>query len=239
MAKSNEVKGPRIPKYILTKLTAEKFHEEFLGDLSEVYDQRLNKRGEFYAVIMYWIDAFHLLFAFSTFKFDRGRSSDSNFKHYTKIAYRNILRNKTYSFTNIIGLAIAMGVGLVIFQYVYFELSYDQFHKDHEQLYRVIITQKNGNTYESYPDAIGHAFGVEAAQSIPEVKHYIRKQRINRTAVVTNPAGNNVFYEEVNTLFFVDTSFFKAFNFPLLQGNEMDVFSDKFNIVIIKGIKHF
>ncbi|MEM6843865.1 MAG: ABC transporter permease, partial [Bacteroidota bacterium] len=59
-------------------------------------------------------------------------------RSYLKIAYRNLLKNKVFSLINILGLAIGMAACLLILQYVTFELSYDNFHKKGDQIYRVV-----------------------------------------------------------------------------------------------------
>ena len=62
--------------------------------------------------------------------------------NYFKIAWRNLLRNKTFSFINIFGLAIGMAACLLILQYVSFELSYDSFNTKADRIYRVICDIK-------------------------------------------------------------------------------------------------
>src|SRR5579872_3796076 len=58
-------------------------------------------------------------------------------KNYFKTAWRNLRKNKVFSFINIAGLAIGMAACLLILQYVNFELSYDQFNRNVSDLYRV------------------------------------------------------------------------------------------------------
>ena len=65
--------------------------------------------------------------------------------NYIKVAFRNILKYKTFTLVNIIGLSVAMATFYTIFSYVRYELSYDNFHAEHEQIYRVnLITSKEG-----------------------------------------------------------------------------------------------
>ena len=70
-------------------------------------------------------------------------------KNYLKIALRSLLRNKVYSFINILGLAIGVSACLVIFLLVSFELSFDNFHPDRERIYRITSGFKNpdGSAY--------------------------------------------------------------------------------------------
>ena len=60
------------------------------------------------------------------------------FKNYFKTAWRNLMKNKTFSLINIAGLSIGMAACLLILQYVSFELSYDQFNKNVSDIYRVV-----------------------------------------------------------------------------------------------------
>src|SRR5258707_1238208 len=95
------------------------------------------------------------------------------FKNYLVTAIRNLKKNKVFSFINVVGLAIGMGVSLLILQYVNFELSYDQFNKNVADLYRVAndryqngkLVQHGTITYsaigkalqDDYPEVIDHA----------------------------------------------------------------------------------
>src|SRR5580698_4168013 len=94
-------------------------------------------------------------------------------KSYLISAWRNIRKNKVFSFINIIGLSIGMAACLLILQYVNFELSYDQFNKNAGDLYRVYndryqngkLIQHGTITYsgigkamqDDYPEVIAHA----------------------------------------------------------------------------------
>lgn len=58
-------------------------------------------------------------------------------KNYFKIAIRSLINNKVYSFINIAGLSVGLACVLVIVSYVHLELSYDKFHKNYRDIYRV------------------------------------------------------------------------------------------------------
>ena len=74
-------------------------------------------------------------------------------QNYLKIALRNLLRNKVYSFINVLGLAIGVSACLVIFLLVSFELSFDNFHPDRERIYRITSGFRNpdGTTNPGIP----------------------------------------------------------------------------------------
>jgi len=59
-------------------------------------------------------------------------------QNYILVAFRNLVRNKIFSFINIIGLAIGLACSILIFLWVQDELSYDRFHEDGDRIYRII-----------------------------------------------------------------------------------------------------
>src|SRR5690606_25878183 len=94
--------------------------------------------------------------------------------HYIKVAVRNIYRNKTYSLINVLGLAVGMGVCLLIFQYIHFELSYDNFHPKADNTYR--ITQSVINNGEDFGSKIYTTYGLgpKSKEVVPEVNDFVR-----------------------------------------------------------------
>lgn len=156
-------------------------------------------------------------------------------KNYFKVALRNLLKQPGYALVNVLGLAVGMGACLVIFQYVQFELNHDRFHSDYQNVYRVLIEESSGSQADTHPYT-GYALGVQAKDEIPEITQYVRKERFNRDAIVTNPINNSSFHEFVNDILFVDRAFFETFDFPLQQGDKSTLFNDKYSIVITEEI---
>lgn len=87
-------------------------------------------------------------------------------KHYLKIAVRNLSRNKVFSFINILGLAVGMGVCLLIFQYIHFELSYDKFHSNAQNIYRVTTSEFLNGEPIGKEVFTPFGLGVEAKESV-------------------------------------------------------------------------
>ncbi|HYE55975.1 MAG TPA: ABC transporter permease, partial [Chitinophagaceae bacterium] len=91
------------------------------------------------------------------------------FQTYLKIAWRNIWKNKGYSITNILGLAIGMCCTILILLWVHDEMNWDKFHPNYKQVYRVMVNRDfNGtiNTEASIPFPLVHAL----KEHFPEVK---------------------------------------------------------------------
>src|SRR5882757_7304019 len=95
-------------------------------------------------------------------------------KNYFKIAWRNMMRHKAYSGINIFGLAIGIAACLLILQYVWFELSYENFQLNKDRIYRV-EQDRYDNGKLSTQWAAG-AFGVGNAfkDAIPEIADYVK-----------------------------------------------------------------
>ena len=74
-------KQPRLANWLLSKMVGEEFQEEFFGDLQEIYEDRVATKSKFYAKCMYWVDALHLLFGFSSFKIFNGQTQYGVFSH--------------------------------------------------------------------------------------------------------------------------------------------------------------
>jgi putative ABC transport system permease protein len=129
-------------------------------------------------------------------------------KNYFKIAYRNLLRQKGYSFINIFGLATGMACSILILLWVQDELSYDRFHANAENVYRITV-EVNDLKAAISPAPLGRA--LEAG--MPEVKKTTRVKE----AESLFEAGGKKFQEK--QVFYADSTFFDLFSFPFLQGD--------------------
>jgi putative ABC transport system permease protein len=144
-------------------------------------------------------------------------------KNYFKIALRNFRRQKLYSLINIGGLAIGMACTFLILSWVQNELSYDRFHKNKNEIYRVIFDLKD----EQSAGTCG-ALAPTLKEEIPEIKNYTRAW-----------IGGEwqIHYNEKKLLeksLYVDPSFLEIFSFPIIEGNPKYALSESHNIIITK-----
>lgn len=148
------------------------------------------------------------------------------FRNYFKIAFRNLQRNKIYSFINIAGLSIGLACAMLILLYVKDEVSYDRFHKNVNNIYRIVTQSidKNGNKGRKDPNS-GYLQGPRFAQNIPGIKSFVRVQSGNENI----KTGTEVKDQD---LLYVDSSFFSVFSFPLLSGNPQTCLKDPYSIVL-------
>jgi len=157
------------------------------------------------------------------------------FSNYFKVAIRNILRQKGYSLINIFGLAIGLTCALLILLWVQDELSYDRFHENAENIYRVEQDQNySGRLYHvnvtQWPAAPAWKDG------IPEV---LQATRIGRTGGQSYRNGDIAFIEQ--DVRAVDPDFFSMFDFPFKYGNPENALDDPYSIVLDEetAIKYF
>jgi putative ABC transport system permease protein len=137
--------------------------------------------------------------------------------NYLKIAWRIILRQKAFSLVNILGLAIGMAACLLIVQYISFELSYDNFHKNGDQIYRIKHQNySQGNLVENLPKTYS-AVGPALKAQFPEVKEVTRVSTLSGLVTAQQPNGSLIAFNEGH-LYSVEASFLHLFSFPMLEG---------------------
>ena len=148
-------------------------------------------------------------------------------KNYLKMAWRNIRKGRMFSIINMAGLAIGMAAAMFIMLFVLDELSYDRFHKDHPQIYRLWQQASiNGKAEDMALTAPPMGPTIEA--DYPEVVESVRINPFSQKILVKQ--GETYFNEEGVT--FVDSIFFSVFNFPLLQGDPDKVLNSPNQVVI-------
>ncbi|MBT1687260.1 ABC transporter permease [Dawidia soli] len=138
------------------------------------------------------------------------------FKNYFKIAWRNLVHNKSFSSINIVGLSIGMTCCLIIFQYVAFESGFDQFHQKKENLYRVVQTYVRNGEVMGTGAYTAQALTPALKEGVPEIANVTRVHSEN--AIVVNAAAPDKVFEEDKALY-VDAAFLQMFSFPLVSGS--------------------
>jgi len=146
------------------------------------------------------------------------------FKNYFKIAFRNLQRNKIYSFINIAGLSIGLACAMLIILYVKDEISFDRFHKNVNNIYR-IVTKSKHNGIEYKDGTTGFLQGPRFTQNIPGILSFVRVQ----SGAEDIKTGTEV---QSQDLLYVDSGFFSVFTFPLLNGNPKTCLIEPRSIVL-------
>ncbi len=156
------------------------------------------------------------------------------FSHYFKISTRMLLRHKLYYAINILGLAVGMGVCLLIYQYIHFELSYDRFHDNAENIYRLTQTTIRNGENQGTAVYTTRALGPTGKESIPETKDFVRVRPDDVGLIVINPKNDEKHQE--NGIWYTDDNFLQIFNFPLQFGNPATALNGMNNIVLTQSM---
>ena len=155
------------------------------------------------------------------------------FKNYLKFTIRNFLKRKSYSLINVIGLAVGIASFILIALYIIDEISYDRYHKNADNTFRLVQVGDFGGVVENSSSA---PFPV-APTLLADYPHYIKS--ITRVFNFQNPrthveCGENDFNEK--GLFYVDSTFFEIFDVEFVTGNPKKALNSINSAVITESI---
>lgn len=152
-------------------------------------------------------------------------------KNYIKIALRTLKKHKGYSFINVAGLALGLACFVLILLFVQDERSYDRFHVNADQIYRVVF---DGQAPNSPPDRFAvtsSPVGRTLRDEYPEIKHLVRLEGWNP---VIKHQGT-YFYDD--DFYFAEQSFLNIFTFPLVQGDPETALSEPLSLVMTESME--
>jgi len=152
-------------------------------------------------------------------------------KNYFKIAFRKIIRHKAFSIINIIGFAIGLASCLLISLYVFNEISYEKFHKNRDNIYRVGVNLTHGDNkipFASGMPPLGPALQAE----FPEVKEMTR----------IRVAGENIQFKYIekefleSNMIYAEPAYFDIFSFDVISGELTTALDEPYSILIKQSI---
>jgi putative ABC transport system permease protein len=207
---------PRLARLLVRLLASVERNEAYLGDIEEMYAERISAEGARPSRLWYWKET---LGSFPAYLRDILYWSCCMFKNYAKTAFRALRRHKAYSILNIAGLAAGITCALLIWLWVQDELGFDRFHQNAGSLFRV--ERENRNSSTPYP------FGPAIKAEIPEIANVTR---VGNPGTVFVQAGEKSFYEQ--SFQAVDPAFLRMFTFPLVRGDAAAALSEPLSVVI-------
>lgn len=148
-------------------------------------------------------------------------------RNYIKTAWRNLWKNKIFSMINILGLSLGMAACLLILQYVNFQLSYDHFNKNADNLYRVVNDRYQNGKLIQHGTITYSGVGKAMKDDYPEVVNNARMVPFGETTVT---------YKDKkipkNATYCVDNSLLSMFTFPAVAGDQKTALSEVNTAVI-------
>jgi putative ABC transport system permease protein len=219
------LRPPRLGRRLISLLLKRGEHWGLIGDFDELYAEKAAERGRVSARIWYWgqIARFAPAHLFNSLLWSRDM-----FKNHLIIAWRNIKKSKAYSALNILGLAAGMAVFILIMLFVRTELSYDRYHANAENIYRVTMESsgsgyKGSNYFAVTPGPLASAM----VRDFPEVK---AATRVKVWSDVLISIEKKSFMEK--NVHWADPQTFDIFSFPLVRGDRAAVLMDPFSVLL-------
>ncbi len=158
------------------------------------------------------------------------KNSTIMFSSFLKVFLRTQLRNKAFSAINLIGLVLGITSTLLIIVYLNHELSYDKFHTNAQDIYRVVWLTGNPQTRTPHPMAQA------LVRDFPQVRSGVSLTPVygpglTLQSIYVRNSENNVMFKEPD-IFLADSTFFDVFDFKLVAGDKKDALDDVGDIVI-------
>jgi putative ABC transport system permease protein len=153
------------------------------------------------------------------------------FEHYLKTTFRNFWRYRGYTLINLFGLAIGIATCLIIFTYISYELNYDKFNRDYEDVYRLAVKGRFGEDFFNVAVSMP-PLPVAVKRDFPEVRSYSRIDKYEENTFMA--IDDKKFY--IEGLYFVDTSFLDVFTFELLSGDPATALADPYSLVLTEKL---
>jgi putative ABC transport system permease protein len=152
-------------------------------------------------------------------------------RNYFKTALRSLLKNKVFTFINILGLALGLAICLLITFYVIDELSYDRYNTKYERIYRVNTDLKFSGTLTQYAITAIPVANVLKTE-FPEVETAVR---ISPALNIRFKKGDEIVRED-GTTFYSEPNVFDVFTLPLLSGDTKTALKESNSVVIAESM---
>lgn len=226
---------PRVARRFLSWYCPDSLYEGIIGDLLEAFRHDAHQHGIRQARRRFtWqvIRFFHPEIVLRN-KFTFTLFQTTMTANYLKVASRNMMKRKLYSFINAFGLSIGIAFCILIFLFMQDEKSFDQFHANKDHLYRIearsFDTWRNSGEYETSP-WIQSVFAPTLRDELAEVQ-YITRYNPDYRGIFRY--GDHVFTENFT---YVDPDFFRMFSFTFIKGNPESVLKQLNDVVITPAI---
>lgn len=197
--------------------------ESLSGDLEEIRRDLSMRKGSLLAGAWYWSQIVRAIF----------RSlglwliwNSTMFWIYSKNTWRNIRRQKIYSFINILGLAVGMACCILILLWIQYEKSYDRFHVHLDQLNRIILQDETGQFHDPAIPGLIPGYLKDEYPDIAQATNLGRQER-------------QLTYRKRSFIcqgYLADPDFFQMFTIPILAGNPETALDSGSSLVITKDL---
>lgn len=229
-----DIQPPKRALKFLRWFCREDFIEEIEGDLIELFEVQAVANLQQASKSFWWHVVLHFRPDYIK-SFSSQLTTQIMFKNYLTIAYRSLMKRMTYSLINILGLAFGMAICLLILQYVSFELSYDNFYPNKENIYRIQQDRYDKGALSTQWVSGAAYVGQFSKENFPEVEEFVRMRKMNAVLRYINPQGNPIRFKETNVIT-ATPSILDVFSIDLLEGDKATALDEAHEVIISESI---
>jgi len=220
---------PRPAARIIRRIERRRTNHSIHDDLLEAFTRIRERRGYAAACLWYWSQSLVLAI------YESVTGAKWRFlimQNYLKPAFRNAVRQKRYSLINVIGLAVGIACGILIFVYVNYELSYDAYHPDAGRIYRAATHLKMYNSDFISADAPA-PLSAALKREYPEAEYAC--QVISSNQILLDVDGK---YFREDGLLFVDKDFFDIWSIEFRAGGSLELLNRPSTLLLTETLAH-
>ncbi|WP_339814234.1 ABC transporter permease [uncultured Imperialibacter sp.] len=235
---NRHITPPKFPLRFFRWFCHPEYREDIEGDLVERFEKRVEERGKTKANWIFTLEVLRLCRPgiFRPFKPINKLSKQAMLYHYSKVTYRNFLRNKAFSAINLSGLVIGMVAALILAKYVGFTLRYDQFHQHKDNIVEIDQAEAKDGVATSYQHSTYWETAAKVKEQYPEVRMASLYSRdVEKQVTVADESGSLVKFNERN-MFSADPDFTQMFSFQFIEGDSTTALSQPNSVVITRSV---
>ncbi len=230
----HSIHPPQWPLKFLRFFVKKEYLEEIEGDLEELFYDNVEKFSYRKARRMYAVEMFKLLrpVLLKNFEAIQNINPYPMFRNYSKTSIRSLMKNPLTSFINIFGLAVAIGICLVVYSFLKLDYSTDRFHENKKEVFLITYFGNIDGTVQQ-SGLTPRPLGEMLKEDFTHIKKVCRVEDGN----VVMKYQDNVFHESVR---YADPEFLEMFTFPLKWGTANSL--NDINSIILSedmSIKYF
>ena len=239
MEDPENISPPKLAAQLLRLLLPDDLAEELQGDMHEQFELMVEEKGLFKAQWLYVWEVLRFCRPYFLKRRLMRKTNEYNsvsifstimISNYFKIAWRNLLKNKTFGSINLFGLVTGLTTCMLIFLYVNDELSYDLYHEKADRIYRIDNELRfNGNHDDMAVSS--PTMGQTFKAAFPEIENYTRLRWLG--SLIFKKDGQ---IQNVGRVAFADSTLFEIFTFKPLAGNLSTALNEPNAIVLTEKV---
>lgn len=225
------MQSPRLGRWLLHRIFNDRLYDEISGDLEEIFNDRLARRGRFFATAGYYKDVLLSVRNIGLRGKEGRRDNAGMMRSLLVIAFRSLKKRAMYSTLNVAGLTMSICSAFLMGLYLFDQFSYDRHFNHSERIYRVNLeTNMNGkrDVYCNVPQPLPAALKT----SYPQIEETARVALTDHTGTLEHKDKK----VPSNKLVIADGSILKIFEREFVYGNPREALSQPASIVVSESI---